>query len=72
MNDTVICKKCGGICTIDGDFPKFYAWCDTCNDYADYDMGEYAADYLATIADGRNGVFNKIERLRINRLKDMK
>lgn len=51
MDDLIECRKCGELCQVDGEFPKFVAWCDTCNDYADYDMSEYAADYLATKVD---------------------
>lgn len=51
MEDLVECRRCGELCQVDGEFPKFFAWCDTCNDYADYDMTEYAADYLATKID---------------------
>lgn len=53
MNDTIECKRCGSICQIEGEFPKFFAWCDTCNDYADADsaVDEYTADYLAAQID---------------------
>jgi len=51
MDGYIECRRCGELCMVDGEFPKFYAWCDTCNDYADYDMSEYAADYLATQID---------------------
>lgn len=53
MNDLIECKKCGTLCQVDGEFPKFFAYCDTCDDYADYDMEEWTADYMAMIADGR-------------------
>lgn len=33
MQET-ICKKCGESVRVDGDYPKFFAWCDTCGDYA--------------------------------------
>ena len=52
MNDTIICKKCGEICQIDGEFPKFFAYCDNCQDYVDdKDIDEYTADYLASEID---------------------
>lgn len=51
MNDTVICAKCGETCQVDGEFPKFFAWCDTCDDYASCDMSEYTANYLASRID---------------------
>ncbi|MBA7470156.1 hypothetical protein ES707_05434 [subsurface metagenome] len=51
MNDTVICSKCGELCCVDGEFPKFFAWCDMCNDYASCDMGEYTENWLATKTD---------------------
>ena len=51
------CKKCGCICCVDGDCPKFYAWCDECGDYATgFDGNEYAVNYVADIADrGKDG-----------------
>jgi hypothetical protein len=52
MKDEVQCKKCGDICIIDGEFPKFFAWCDTCHDYADgFDASDYAADYMGGLID---------------------
>ena len=44
---TVICKKCGEECVVDGECPKFFAFCDTCHDYADYNMDEFAIDHMA-------------------------
>ena len=49
MNDTVECKRCGSICQIDGEFPKFFAYCDNCQNYVDVD--DYTADYLASEID---------------------
>ena len=34
-DDEVRCGKCGSICAIDGDGYKWFAFCDTCKDYAD-------------------------------------
>jgi len=51
MKRLVTCKKCGDSCQADGDFPKFFAWCDVCNDYAAYDMDNYAADWMANEID---------------------
>ena len=37
------CAKCGTDCVIDGDFPKFFAWCEECSDYAEgFDGDAYA------------------------------
>ena len=42
------CKKCGETCIADGDYPKFFCWCDECDDYAaGFDPTEYAAIVLA-------------------------
>lgn len=43
----VTCKKCGDECQVDGEYPKFFAWCERCNDYATYDMDCYSADWYA-------------------------
>lgn len=51
MENTILCTKCDTICQIDGEFPKFFAWCDVCNDYATCDIDGYTADYLATKID---------------------
>ena len=52
MDGYVECRRCGELCNVDGEYPKFFAWCETCNDYADCNMSEYTADYLATKIDG--------------------
>lgn len=44
--DEVICNKCDQPAVVDGEYPKFFAWCDTCNDYADSDMCAYTADWM--------------------------
>jgi len=51
MNDAVECTKCGTICQVDGEFPKFDAWCDVCHDYATCDMSEYTTDWFASKID---------------------
>ena len=51
MKDIITCKKCGGLCDVDGEFPKFFAWCESCNDYATYNMDEYNADYYSRMID---------------------
>ena len=28
------CKRCGESCSIEDEYPKAFAWCDNCNDYA--------------------------------------
>ncbi len=49
----VECKKCGSICRVDGDFPRYLAWCYECNDYpAGFDGSEYARNIAEGIADG--------------------
>jgi len=48
----VKCKKCREICAVEGDYPKFHAWCDTCKDYAKgFDVFEYAADVMGSRID---------------------
>ena len=50
----VECSRCGEICEVDGDFPKYFAWCGTCKDYAGgFDCNAYAQEVMASIADGR-------------------
>ena len=51
MRRWITCKKCGTPCKVDGDYPKFFAFCDTCDDYATYDMDMYAADWMADEVD---------------------
>ena len=48
---TIICKTCGDECQVDGEFPKFFAFCDTCGGYADYDMNDYTIEYMANKAE---------------------
>jgi transcription elongation factor Elf1 len=49
------CIKCGSICQIDGEFPKFFAYCDVCGDYAKgFDADDYTRDIAAGIADSRD------------------
>jgi len=50
----VECSRCGEICEVDGDFPRCFAWCETCKDYAGgFDCNAYAQEVMASIADGR-------------------
>lgn len=50
----VECRKCGSICMVDGDFPKYFAWCEICGDYADgFDVLAYTQEVMADIADSR-------------------
>lgn len=49
MNDTIICKRCNEICQIDGEFPKFSAWCDNCRDYVNVE--DYTVDYHTGLID---------------------
>ncbi len=52
MKDEIECSKCKEFCLIDGEFPKFFAWCDTCRDYASgFDVTDYAADYMGNLID---------------------
>jgi hypothetical protein len=53
------CGKCGTPCMVDGEFPKFFAWCDTCDDYA----AGFGADELNQYA--ANRVDNPPERERL-------
>jgi hypothetical protein len=46
MNET-LCKKCGDICVIDGEYPEYFAWCYTCNNYAEWDEVGYVAQVFA-------------------------
>ena len=43
----IICTKWKESCIIDGEYPKFFAWCETCADYAEgFDCLEYSADWM--------------------------
>ena len=49
-----VCRRCGEICSIEGDMPEYFATCDWCNDYAGgFDGGEYARRVCEDIADSR-------------------
>lgn len=46
------CTKCGELCMIDGDFPKFFCYCDVCHDYAQgFDDVEHVADCIGAQTD---------------------
>jgi hypothetical protein len=50
--DQVTCSKCGSTCDIDGDPPKYFAFCDTCDDHAQgFDPFDYAVGLAATRVD---------------------
>ena len=52
MKTEIECGKCETLCFIDGDYPKFFAYCDTCRDYAEgFDATEYATDYISSKID---------------------
>lgn len=45
--DEFKCQKCGNLARIEGDYPKYYAWCYHCNDYAEgFDPQEHAIDKI--------------------------
>jgi len=51
MNEAT-CTKCKTQCRVDGEYPKFFAWCNTCNDYSEgFDPFEYAAEHRADLID---------------------
>lgn len=53
MEDDFECEKCGELCQIDGESPRFFAWCHFCQDYAmGFDETDHAAERAAGIADG--------------------
>lgn len=42
------CERCGTECIIDGDYPRFDCYCDTCKKEAGgFDVLEYAANWYA-------------------------
>lgn len=46
------CKRCGEPVSIEGEYPKFIAWCDNCNDYVEgFDPIDYAREFIADLAD---------------------
>jgi hypothetical protein len=42
--------RCGNVCCIEGEFPKLFAWCDVCEDYANL-TDDPNADFLADSID---------------------
>lgn len=50
--DTIICRKHNKECDVDGDYPKFFAFCEYCNDYADFDMIEYGVNWITNKHEG--------------------
>ncbi len=47
MNE-IVCGKCDCICCIDGEYPRFFAWCEECQDYAEgFDACDHAAEWMA-------------------------
>ena len=54
MNDLVDCSRCGAVCVVDGEMPRYFAWCEVCKDYAGgFDGDAYAREVVADIADSR-------------------
>lgn len=52
MNQEITCAECQSECTVDGEYPEFFAWCDTCGDYAKgFDELEFGTDYISDRAD---------------------
>ena len=50
--ENFICKKCKSECNVDGEYPKFFCWCDTCETYAKgFDVLKYSADYISGLTD---------------------
>ena len=48
MDTEFECEACHNICVVDGDYPKFFCWCDVCHNYAKgFNDAKYAADCLA-------------------------
>lgn len=46
------CTKCGSDCGIDGEYPKYFAWCDECGDYdKGFNCEEHAADVMSARID---------------------
>ncbi len=48
----IVCAKCDTDCQVDGEYPKFFAWCWECNDYAEgFDVCDYGADWMGNAID---------------------
>ena len=48
----VKCKQCKKYCIIEGSYPKFFAWCETCKNYAKgFNAVEYAITWHTSILD---------------------
>ena len=39
--------ECGEECELEGEYPKFEAWCEKCNNYARFDLEEVLDDVRA-------------------------
>jgi len=51
-NNEFECKRCGNICEVEGEYPRFSCWCDVCDREAwGFDVLEYGSDYLADAID---------------------
>lgn len=49
---TITCKKCNTKCLIDGNYPKFFSWCEECEDYAKgFDCISYATEWISGYSD---------------------
>lgn len=42
----VTCNRCRNEVCIEGDAPKVFAYCDTCHDYVDFDVGNYLGSLI--------------------------
>jgi len=52
MHDSINCNKCGNESYIEGEYPEFFAWCTTCDDYAEgFDCLAHAADHMGNLID---------------------
>jgi len=49
----ITCKKCREEIPVDGEYPKFFAWCFTCDDYADFDLEDYIGGLIDQVMQDR-------------------
>ena len=49
MGKRFVSCQCGEPCQVDGEYPKFFAYCDVCG--SDIDCAQYAIDYISSKID---------------------
>lgn len=49
---SVVCRRCKNECSVEGEYPKFFSWCDECGDYPEgFDCLDYATEWISGYTD---------------------